>query len=55
MCRVVEAIGQTTGDEWQEVQAGRFSYSLSNRRDTNLVRMIVRDYLAVEVQLYGAD
>jgi hypothetical protein len=35
--------------------SGKFSYSLSNRRDTNLVRMIVRDYLAVEVQLYGAD
>ena len=50
MIRVLEAQGQMVTNAWEVVQAGRFAYAV-DCRSSNVVKMVIRDYLAIEVEL----
>jgi hypothetical protein len=51
MFRVLVANGRPFVNQWQEVQPGRFSYAVEVSSEHTLVKMAVRDYLAVRVLL----
>lgn len=55
MIRVLDTRNQMITNDWQVVQPGRIAYAIDVRPSANVVKMVIRDYLAIEVELRRDD
>ena len=51
MFRALVVDREMFGNSWLEVQPGRFSYIVEWSGETSRVKMIIRDFLAVQIDL----